>query len=216
MKMATNKKEHLLSDNDDDYNCSDCDKEFCSKYSLKRHLDTQHKKPSKSVVEPPEKKTKTEDINEEKKGEKDESDSDGEEPSDYIWRKILKRILRKKSEDPNTIMPKTEDDLIGQKRDIRDDLHDETLNIINDYNQLMSSPMYQKIQRSENRYKDQIGSDTDSDYEDEAYQHAFDVRKRVLDNFIIDNADVIDNYDQSTSEEETESEGNDSDDDDDE
>ena len=117
--------------------------------------------------------------------------------SNHIWRKMIQRILRKWQHDGSVEIPETENDLVLMREEIRDEIYYETLKIWNDYHDLIRSPIYKKLSRSEKHYKNQImdESDDDSDVDTEAFEYAFDIRKRLLNNFISDNADVVNDFD---------------------
>lgn len=176
---------------DNTYECKKCDKSFCSKYSLDRHVKTRHSKGKQ-------------------KREEDSSDNEEakeEEPSDYVWRQMMKYILQEWNGEEDGEMPQNEEEFLNIKKEIRSKLYDQTVKILNDYAALIESPLYKKIRRSEKRIEKIVG-DSDSEDEGEAFQSAFEQRKILLNKFIEDNADVVERYNESTDGEEETDEDN--------
>lgn len=204
--------------------CSMCSKHFASKFSLKRHMETQHFKRQKQDSQNEEENQSDEDGSDNDEDDEDDTsdnsktedeDENGdsiddavdaaktEKPPNYIWRKLIKRVLKKGQQNGSIEIPETEDELLEMKEKIRDGIFHETLKIWNDYHDLIQSPIYKKISRSEKHYRDQVSgdSDDDSDIDTETFEYAFDIRKRLLNQFISDNADIVHEFvDMSTEE----------------
>lgn len=205
--------------------CSMCSKHFASKFSLKRHMETQHFKRQKQDSQNEEENQSDEDGSDNDEDDEDDTSDNSktedeeenggdsiddavdavktEKPPNYIWRKLIKRVLKKGQQNGSIEIPETEDELLEMKEKIRDGIFHETLKIWNDYHDLIQSPIYKKISRSEKHYRDQVSgdSDDDSDIDTETFEYAFDIRKRLLNQFISDNADIVHEFvDMSTEE----------------
>lgn len=182
------------------HECQKCGKTLASKYSLKRHVDSQHRHRNKRV-----KKTK--------RRRQSESEED-QEQSDYIWRQFLKNILRNWSIYSGKEMPKSEDELVDEENleVIRNEMYEEMIRALNTHANLLKSPMYKKLERTREHIL-KVFDDEDDDDWNEAFRRAYELRKGLFSNFIIKNKDVFETYDESMEEENADEESNSDDDD---
>lgn len=164
--------------------CRQCTKSFASKYNLDRHVVQQHKNSNKrkNVCS----------------SEEDEKDEKEEEPTNHIWRQMIKRILRKWNNNDDEKTPQSKQQYIDVKDDIRANLFEQLGRIMNDYAELVNSPLYEKIKRTKDRFVYDIDS---SDDEGEGLKMALDYRKILLNDFIEANADAWECFNESSDEE---------------
>lgn len=219
--------EASMSSEEEDHQCKKCKKSYSTKYTLERHLKNIHgKKKSKNDNSKDSDESDSEDTDGTNDSEILEADNDSE-PSNYIWRRLMKRVLRNWNKNhPERVLssasplpfpgargykyvtpiPQNEEDLITESnlKIVREDLYNEMMTVLNNYQELTSSPLYQKILKSKEKLEKTVyDSDTDDD-NGEAWQSAYDFRKTLVEDFIEENKDIVQNYDESTDEEEGE------------
>lgn len=172
----------------DDHECDKCGKTFSTKYTLARHKKNIHRK------RPKESESESEEPEVE-----EESDEEEEEPTNHIWRRLLKRVLREWNSGDEHNMPRSEEELMEVKDSIREDLYKEVSKVLNDYHDLVHSPMYKKIIRTQQRMLKLFG-DEDDDDDDDTFETAFNQRSVMLNDFLNDNSDIYENYEESSDE----------------
>lgn len=156
--------------------------------------------------------------NKQKEESESEEDNDNEEQlaesdNEMVWRRLLKNVLRNWSRDDDKGMPKSEDELIDSENldAIREDLYGEIIRVLDNHGKLIDSPMYKKLERTRENLQDMFG-DTEHDEDwNEAFRQAYDLRKGLINDFIIENKDVWENYNESSDEEDNEDDDEDSD-----
>lgn len=191
---------------DDSYaprRCPKCGKTLASKYSLKRHIESQHRN----------KRVQKSGKGEENESERDNGNEEQLEESDHIWRQLLKKVLRNWSADSDTEMPKSEDELIDSENleAVREDLYPEIIRVLDEHGKLINSPMYKKLERTRENLQDIFDDDEQDDDWNEAFRQAYDLRKGLINDFIIENKDILENYKESSEDEDSEGDDEESD-----
>jgi hypothetical protein len=175
-------------DMDEEHSCRKCGKSFATKYTMQRHMEAVHRKRPHSPEDGESEESEEED--QEVDTDDEEEEEEEEEPSDGIWRKLLKRGLRSIAQEET--IP---EDIIEIEDKIRKALYGEMVKLENEHYDLIRSPMYIKIAQTKKRVLRLM--DEDEDY-DEAWRAAFDQRRILIEDFLRDNKDVHDNYDESS------------------
>jgi hypothetical protein len=190
MSSASNYSEHK---------CHKCGKPFANKYTLRRHLNVVH-----GIATDVEKTRET--VSNDAKGEEEEEDEEEEEGNDYIWRRMMKNTLRDwhaaghgYREESSLLTPENLDA-------IRQDMRSQIDQIIRKHDQLMNSPMYQKICKTKDKLQRTMYDSDDDD--DEVLDQAFRVRKKIINACIEENGDAVRNFSQSTNGESEDDEDN--------
>lgn len=164
------------------FECKKCDKTFASGFTQSRHMKRFH------ANRPPQ-PSKTDSGQETQSS---QSSEDSDTGTDHYWRAVLKHILRKWKNEGRQ-MPQNATDLMDLKSAISDALYRQTVQMLNNYEEMSSSPMFKAITRTAHSLHEQSRIEVN-----EAFHTAFENRTNLIANFLYKNADVLRNYDESS------------------
>lgn len=205
-----------------DYNCPHCDKSYVRKRNLQAHMKMKHDSSSssprrkrrcysKETVESTPESSGTDTTTTSDSTPSTESfssvsassytESDEEELSDYVWRSLMKQVLRDWAADGcHHPMPEDHTDLLpngGKYEQFNYDLYEKVTDIISSYRELERSPIYHNIENMmqvvDQNYKGGV-----KNFDFNTFQSAYEIVKPLI-QLCKDNNDIVERYEYDSS-----------------